>query len=193
MPEIVIKIFVYNYTRRKNMKQNEKIIAEQFLYCSFCGGFLEYSENNLLQCQSCLRHLHINPRPVNAAILENEKGEIMLVKRKADPSIGKWDLPGGFVDLNESVEESLKRELQEELGIIPQEIRYFDSYSDTYIYQGISYPTIGFVYTGKVKSDQKISVSSDIDGYEFFSPEDIPLKDLAFPSLEIAIKKLLNN
>jgi len=61
------------------MKQDLREIAEQFLYCSFCGGFLEYAGENLLQCQSCLKHLYINPRPVNGAILENEKGEILLV------------------------------------------------------------------------------------------------------------------
>jgi mutator protein MutT len=175
------------------MDQDQRIITEQFLYCSFCGGFLEYGGNNLLHCQSCLRHLYINPRPVNGAILENDKGEIMLVKRKADPSIGKWDLPGGFVDLNETVEQSLKRELKEEIGITPFDLRYFDSYSDIYVYQGISYPTIGFIYTGKIKSDQKLTVSSDIDGFEFFSQEKIPFENLAFPSLGIALKKILNN
>lgn len=175
------------------MDENSRSIAEQFLYCTFCGGFLDYTEGNLLQCQSCLRHLYINPKPVNGAILENDKGEILLVKRKADPSAGKWDLPGGFIDLNENVEESLRRELKEELGIVPRDIRYFDSYSDTYLYQGISYPTIGFVYTGKIKDDQQLSISGDIDGFEYFTHEKIPFNHLAFPSLGVALKKIINN
>ena len=175
------------------MKQDLREIAEQFLYCSFCGGFLEYEGENLLQCQSCLKHLYINPRPVNGAILENEKGEILLVKRKANPSIGKWDLPGGFVDLNESVENSTIRELYEELGVTIHDLSYFDSFVDVYTYQGIGYPTLGLVFTGKLSSDKKLEISSDITEAQFFSPEEIPFGNLAFDSIEKALRKLLNN
>ena len=43
--------------------------------------------------------------------------KILLVKRSNHPSIGFWALPGGFVDMEENLEESAKRELLEETGI----------------------------------------------------------------------------
>lgn len=43
--------------------------------------------------------------------------KILLVKRSNHPSIGYWALPGGFVDMEENLEESAKRELLEETGI----------------------------------------------------------------------------
>lgn len=43
--------------------------------------------------------------------------KIMLVKRKEHPFIGQWAIPGGFVDIDESVEEAVYRELKEETNI----------------------------------------------------------------------------
>lgn len=43
--------------------------------------------------------------------------KILLVKRSNHPSIGFWALPGGFVDMEENLEESANRELMEETGI----------------------------------------------------------------------------
>ncbi len=43
--------------------------------------------------------------------------EVLMIKRGNHPSIGKWALPGGFIDLHEDTMEAAKRELQEETGI----------------------------------------------------------------------------
>ncbi len=43
--------------------------------------------------------------------------KVLLVKRSNHPSIGFWALPGGFVDMEENLEDSAKRELMEETGI----------------------------------------------------------------------------
>ena len=56
---------------------------------------------------------------VVAAALTNEKGEILLQKRPAHAQMGGlWEFPGGKVDMGESPENALVRELEEELGII---------------------------------------------------------------------------
>ena len=88
-----------------------------FKFCPKCSGDLTRKSENLLVCQKCKFELYLNPKPTNAAILENEKGEILLVKRKIPPKEGFWDLPGGFVEVGESAEEAIVREVKEELGI----------------------------------------------------------------------------
>ena len=66
------------------------------------------------------------PRPavtVDAVLfaLENEKLHVLLIQRKKDPFQGKWAFPGGFMDMDETPEEAVKRELAEETGIEGEE------------------------------------------------------------------------
>jgi NADH pyrophosphatase NudC (nudix superfamily) len=88
-----------------------------YKFCPKCGGNLVFQKENCLICRNCKFHFYINPLPCNAAIIENEKGEIMLVERKVDPKKGFWDWPGGFINPGESLEDSLKREIKEELNV----------------------------------------------------------------------------
>ncbi|MDO8589184.1 MAG: NUDIX hydrolase [Armatimonadota bacterium] len=56
------------------------------------------------------------PVPAVAAIIVRD-GEILLVKRGAEPGFGKWSIPGGSVELGETLEYALKREILEETGL----------------------------------------------------------------------------
>ena len=88
-----------------------------YRFCPKCGTKAERKLHNLLSCPNCGYDFYINPASTNAAILENPKGEILLVKRKFDPMKGHLDLPGGFVEIGESLEASTIREIKEELGL----------------------------------------------------------------------------
>lgn len=55
---------------------------------------------------------------VAAAIIENEQGQILIARRnKGKSQAGMWEFPGGKIELGESPEVCLIRELQEEMGI----------------------------------------------------------------------------
>ena len=53
------------------------------------------------------------------ALVFNKEGKVLLAQRgpKANNEAGKWDFPGGTVEFGETIEDTLKRELIEELGI----------------------------------------------------------------------------
>lgn len=137
-------------------------------------------------------HKHQNPIPTNGVILENKKGEILLVRRKKYPKKGFWDLPGGFVEAGENMEESVQREIKEELGIELKEFTYFSSYPDRYFYQGKYEKILGFIFTGNI-GNKTIKPASDISGFKFFLKDKIPYHRLAFKSLKTAFKDYLNS
>jgi mutator protein MutT len=47
----------------------------------------------------------------------NKKGEILLLKRRKEPFVGIWVMPGGSIEFGESLEEALEREIREETNI----------------------------------------------------------------------------
>jgi 8-oxo-dGTP diphosphatase len=49
--------------------------------------------------------------------VRDQQLKVLLIRRKGTPYKGKWALPGGFVDIDEDLEQSAKRELAEETGV----------------------------------------------------------------------------
>jgi 8-oxo-dGTP diphosphatase len=71
------------------------------------------------------------PRPyltVDGILIK--KGQILLIQRKNDPFKGRWALPGGFVEHNETVEEAVIREIAEETSLRTSIKGLFGVYSD---------------------------------------------------------------
>lgn len=78
------------------------------------------------------RYTYDYPRPAvtsDIAVLRLEEiPEILLIQRKDSPFKDMWALPGGFMEMEESLEEAARRELQEETGIKAGEMIRFDTY-----------------------------------------------------------------
>lgn len=162
-----------------------------FTFCPKCGGNFKKHTHNSLVCTSCGLHYYINPKGCNAIILKNSKDEVLLVKRKDDPQKGFWDLPGGFIDVNETIEESMHREMKEELGIDIEQITYFTSFYDRYVFGGIKAYTICAVFIGTVPDNSNIIPADDAESVEFFKTEDIPFKQIAFEGITKALKEYI--
>jgi len=63
-------------------------------------------------------------------VVFNPRGEVLLVERKNEPFKGRLALPGGFVDVGETVEDACRRELMEETGVKAGRLTLVGVYSD---------------------------------------------------------------
>ena len=72
------------------------------------------------------------PRPAltaDVAVLRLvEMPEILLIQRKEEPFKNNWALPGGFMEMEETLEETARRELMEETSVRAAELIRFDTY-----------------------------------------------------------------
>lgn len=70
------------------------------------------------------------PRPAVTvdAIVVSAGNMILLIRRDKDPFAGMWALPGGFMDMNETLEEACIRELYEETGLQVSHMKQFRVY-----------------------------------------------------------------
>jgi 8-oxo-dGTP diphosphatase len=59
-----------------------------------------------------------------------EDGQVLLIRRGKDPAEGQWALPGGFVEVGETIEQACVRELAEETGIEAEPVELVGVYSD---------------------------------------------------------------
>lgn len=169
-------------------------MKNKFKFCPQCGKRVFLIENKLIDCQSCGFHFYITPPPTAVIILENEEKKILLVKRKVQPRKKFWDLPGGFIDLNEKAEEAIKRELQEELNIRINRFNFLGTYVGFYSYKGINYKPLAIIFYGKITKEQirNLYPADDISSFKFFSKDKIPWRRLAFVDVKQALRDYLS-
>ncbi len=89
-------------------------------HCWECGApvtteFVEGRDRKV--CTACRTILYENPAPTTAALITNKNNELLLVKRARNPEKSAWCLPGGFLEVGESPEQGVLRELKEETNL----------------------------------------------------------------------------
>jgi 8-oxo-dGTP diphosphatase len=74
------------------------------------------------------------PRPavtVDVIIVTRERTpRVLLIRRKHDPFAGMWAIPGGFVDMEETLEAAARRELREETGLDVADLEQLHAFGD---------------------------------------------------------------
>ena len=114
-----------------------------FHFCPKCGSDL-FEEHNFKSkhCSNCGFTYYQNPSSATAAFILNSKGELLVARRGKEPAKGTLDLPGGFVDNDESGEQGIIREIKEETGLDIPEVEYLFSIPNIYRYSGMDIHTL---------------------------------------------------
>lgn len=103
---------------------------EPIRYCSACGQetrAVEVEGRVRRVCGACGKVHYVNPLPAAAAIVGNDRREVLLVRRAREPHKGEWCLPVGFAEVGETIAEAAVRELCEEAGVRGEVLRLVDA------------------------------------------------------------------
>lgn len=142
------------------------------------------------------RYVYEWARPMvaaDAAVFAFVRGKVklLLVKRRNEPFKNKWALPGGFVDIDEELEDAVARELEEETGLVGIELEQMHTFGKCGRDPRGRVITITFL--GVVADRRhKAKAGDDAAKVRWFDIKRLP-KDLAFDHNEmvkLAIKKL---
>ena len=124
---------------------------EIFKYCPVCGSeHFEVHNFKSKKCRDCGFTYYANPCSATAAFIVNDRDEMLVVRRAKEPAKGTLDLPGGFVDMGETVEEGMIREIKEETGLDVTNIEYLFSSPNVYVYSGMGVHTLDMDYLVRV-------------------------------------------
>ncbi|MCH3981825.1 MAG: NUDIX domain-containing protein [Prevotella sp.] len=135
---------------------------EKFNYCPVCGSsHFDISSERSKKCQNCGFEYFLNPSAANVAFILNEKGELLVERRKNEPAKGTLDLPGGFCDIGESAEEGVTREVKEETGLEVTHARYIFSIPNVYLYSGMDIRTLDMFFICEVKDTSALKAGDD--------------------------------
>lgn len=153
-------------------------------FCPKCGQKYEEQPGPHLVCQACGYIFFQNSKPTVSTIIVNEQNQVLLGKRAMEPSLGKWDVIGGFLELGESPELGALREAKEEAGVDIKLKDFIGIFMDTYP-QG-SYATLNICYSAEITGGE-LKPGDDIAELQWFNIEEAP-KDMAYENGSVMLQ-----
>jgi len=170
-----------------------------FQYCPSCASKSIQFDGRKFRCPECNFLYYHNTAAATGCVIQSGEKVLLLVRGK-EPSLGKLDLPGGFVDSGEGMLDGLCRELREELGWLPpfppgaspaEVFSIFASFPNTYPYKNIVYNTCDVFFTVSApdltEKDLRLE-AGEITGVRFMRLDEIKDEDLAFDSTRRAME-----
>ena len=166
---------------------------ETFKYCPKCGsGHFVEKDVKSKTCKNCLFTYYFNSSAAVATFITNEKGELLVARRAKEPAKGTLDLPGGFIDMYETAEEAVVREVKEETGITINSIHYLFSIPNLYLYSGFEVHTVDLFFQCSVKDSVDFRPEDDVSELFFLNRSEINPDLFGLDSIKKAIQVWLS-
>lgn len=153
---------------------------EHVNFCPRCGAAVTHEDKYGKVrpiCPQCGWIYFVDPK-VAAAVLVEQDGRVLLVRRVNEPFRGLWTLPAGFVNGGEDPAQAATRECLEETGLVVQVTRVLDIISGREHKRGADFV---IVYLADVLSGE-LSPADDADAAEWFARDALP--PLAFKATQ---------
>jgi len=131
-----------------------------------------------------------NPKgAVSAVIIKN--GKLLLLKRKEEPFLGKWDFPGGYMNQGETPEQTVVREVKEELGVKAM-VDFIDWFPGTASWKSETFSVLTHAYLVETKDEISLNKDENSD-FSWQDLSEINAEEIAFDSNRDIVKYLQKN
>ncbi len=161
-------------------------MAHHLNFCSSCGASLRFGEipgedRHRLSCPSCGHIAYVNPRLVVTTLPITDAGEIVLLRRGIEPGLGAWAQPGGFLEVDETVNQAAIRETWEETRLIvePGEI--------VGLYTRLEAAVVTIAFEARIVGGTATTTPEALE-IATFAPEAIPWSGIAFKTTTWALR-----
>lgn len=171
--------------------EHDEGLRQAFRFCPRCSTpEPRIKRDRELQCPHCgLRFFFNTAAAAGAFVFVN--GQLLLCVRAHEPGKGLLDVPGGFIEFDESVEEGLRREIAEELSIEVSGLRYLTSAPNDYRYAGIPYKTADMFFVCEALNGERLRAADDVAEVVLVDPLQVNPDQFAFASTRRAFDALL--
>ncbi|MBV6653565.1 MAG: NUDIX hydrolase [Mameliella sp.] len=161
-------------------------------FCSNCGsGQLEFKvpdgdNRPRYVCNNCHTIHYSNPKIV-AGCLPIWEDKVLLAKRSIAPRKGLWNVPSGYMENGETVEEGAKREVWEEAKAKVDLIGMHTIYSIPHINQ------VYMHFLGQMQGADAFGVGEESLEVRLFTEEEIPWNEIAFTSSMFSLQRYFSD
>jgi len=147
-------------------------------FCPRCGAGLERAHDHLY-CPRCGEQYWANSVPGVQAVLVRE-GRVLLGRRRFDPGVGRWDLPGGFLHEGEDALDGLRREVREETALELEPLSFLGTWNEPYLRRDV----LCLTWLARAAAGDE-RAGDDLVELRWFTPPERPRgPELAFPTFE---------
>jgi len=159
-------------------------------FCSNCGQPVELrippgDQLPRYVCPACQAIHYQNPKLVVGCVPEHE-GLILLCKRAIEPRLGYWTVPAGFMENGETLAAAAARESQEE-ALADVEVG-----SLLAVVNVVHAHQVHVMYRARMRSGAFGAGAESLE-VGLYRAEDIPWSEIAFPSVEFALRRYLED
>ncbi len=159
-------------------------------YCMQCGSkthqVIPDGDQKLRHvCSKCDTIHYQNPKIITGCLIEHDN-KILLCRRAIEPQHGKWTLPAGFMENNETSSDGAIRETLEEANAKISNVHLYSVYDIPHISQ------VYMIYRAQLV-DMEFSAGSESLEVKLFNKEDIPWTELAFSVIRQTLITYLND
>jgi len=160
-------------------------MAQTLNFCPSCGtrlqfGLVDGEHRERLSCPGCGHIAYVNPRLVVTTLPITDDGRLVLIRRGIEPGLGAWAQPGGFLEVDETVNQAAIRETYEETGLLvePGEI--------IGLYSRLEAIVVVAVFESRIVGGEP-RLSPEATEIRAFAPDAIPWAGIGFKTTYFAL------